>query len=322
MNDYKDLIPKDKHDVSGIGKLMLLSDEEIEGVVSGLLNWIQDMNWPVAKYVIKVLGVHKNVVEKHLLKALKVEQKDAEWKKNIIRELLYEWSLYPSDELVLEEIRRIANNPTNEEKEELVDEAARTYLEDYKNPDNITTVIFVRHAKSVYGEDDRNRPLSEEGIEDSKTVLKVLNGRNIDVFMCSPYKRSMDTIKEAADYYKINILVDERLRERKCGSYDSESLKKRWNDFTYAEENGECLKSVQDRNTEALGDILTNYKGKTIVIGTHGTALSTILNKYNSMYDYDYFLRIVNWMPYVVEAKFSGDKLIKISEIAYVNKEV
>ena len=27
MNDYKDLIPKDKHDVSGIGKLMLLSDE-------------------------------------------------------------------------------------------------------------------------------------------------------------------------------------------------------------------------------------------------------------------------------------------------------
>ena len=40
------------------------------------------------------------------------------------------------------------------------------------------------------------------------------------------------------------------------------------------------------------------------------------------MYDYDFFLRIVNWMPYVVEAKFSGDKLIKISEIAYVNKEV
>ena len=34
-----------------------------------------------------------------------------------------------------------------------------------------TNIIFVRHAQSVYGEDDRNRPLSEEGLKDREIKL-------------------------------------------------------------------------------------------------------------------------------------------------------
>ena len=60
--------------------------------------------------------------------------------------------------------------------------------------ENITDIIFVRHAQSVYGEDDRNRPLSEDGLKDRQIVLDVLKDRKIDAFLCSPYKRSIDTI--------------------------------------------------------------------------------------------------------------------------------
>ena len=35
---------------------------------------------------------------------------------------------------------------------------------------------------------------------------------------------------------------------------------------------------VQNRNIEALNEILSDNADKEIVIGTHGTALSTILN--------------------------------------------
>ena len=35
---------------------------------------------------------------------------------------------------------------------------------------------------------------------------------------------------------------------------------------------------VQGRNMEALNKILSDNQGKEIVVGTHGTALSTILN--------------------------------------------
>jgi len=34
------------------------------------------------------------------------------------------------------------------------------------------------------------------------------------------------------------------------------------------------------------------YEGKNIVIGTHGTALSTIINYYDSTYGYDDFERM------------------------------
>ena len=39
---------------------------------------------------------------------------------------------------------------------------------------NRTTVIFVRHARSRYGEDDRIRPLTEDGMKDREIVLELL----------------------------------------------------------------------------------------------------------------------------------------------------
>ena len=183
-----------------------------------------------------------------------------------------------------------------------------------------TNIIFVRHAQSVYGEDDRTRPLSEAGLKDREIVLDTLKDRQINAFLSSPYKRSMDTIKPASEHFGMDITTDERLRERKAGSYEEGLLEKRWQDFTFAEEGGECLDSVQKRNIEALTDILDKYKGKTIVIGTHGTALSTILHHYNNDFGVKDFLRIVNWMPYIVELRFNNNELVELIELAHVDK--
>ena len=73
---------------------------------------------------------------------------------------------------------------------------------------------------------------------------------------------------------------------------------------------------------EALRDILRDYAGQTVVIGTHGTALSTILNYYNPDFGLQDFLRIVNRMPCIMEMTFSGDRLLGISELAHVEKEM
>ena len=132
----------------------------------------------------------------------------------------------------------------------------------------------------------------------------------------------MDTIRPAAELRSMDIRTDERLRERKCGDFTSGSLEKRWADFSWAEENGESLGSVQARNMEALRDILRDYAGQTVVIGTHGTALSTILNYYNPDFGLQDFLRIVNRMPCIMEMTFSGEKLLGISELAHVEKEM
>ena len=45
-----------------------------------------------------------------------------------------------------------------------------------------------------------------------------MKDKKIDAFYCSPYKRSMDTIAEAAAFFTKEIITDERLREREKGS--------------------------------------------------------------------------------------------------------
>ena len=183
-----------------------------------------------------------------------------------------------------------------------------------------TTIIFVRHAQSVYGSDDRNRPLTGEGLRDRDIVLDTLKDRQIDAFLCSPYKRSLDTIAPTAEFFGMEIRTDERFRERKSGNFEPDFLEKRWADFHFAEENGECLASVQERNVEAFLEVLRDYAGKTVVIGTHGTALSTILNHYDPKFGLEDFLRIVKWMPYVIEMVFEEDKLLETRELAHVDK--
>ena len=187
-----------------------------------------------------------------------------------------------------------------------------------------TTVIFVRHAQSLHPwEDDRTRPLTEEGMLDRAVVLDTIKGRQIDAFFSSPYRRSVDTIQAAADYFSMSIITDERFCERKSGEYGNGmgQFSKRWTNFDYAEQGGESLRSTQERNVNALFDILDKFNGKTIVIGTHGTALSTILNYYDPAFDVDDFLRIIDWMPYIVELSFIGRELIEKRELAHIYKE-
>lgn len=188
----------------------------------------------------------------------------------------------------------------------------------------MTKVYFVRHAQPEHGwEDDRTRPLTAEGKSDAGIVLDILRDKDIDVFYCSPYKRSMDTIADAAAYLGKEIIMDERLREREKGPGGNQfgMFEKRWNDHDYHEENGESIRMVQERNIAALSEILANHKGKNIVIGTHGTALSSILNYYDPNFGCKDFLRIVDWMPYIIECDFEGNTLIAKTEHCHIEKE-
>ena len=188
----------------------------------------------------------------------------------------------------------------------------------------MTKIYFVRHAQPEHDwEDDRTRPLTKEGEKDSAIVFEFLKDKQIDVFYSSPYKRSMDTITDSAGFFNKGIITDERLREREKGENGNNQgmFRKRWSDHDYHEEGGESIAVVQKRNIEALTEILRDNIDKEVVVGTHGTALSTILNFYDKSFGCDDFLRIIDWMPYVIELDFEGDKLVGKVEHCYVLKE-
>ncbi len=183
----------------------------------------------------------------------------------------------------------------------------------------MTTIYFVRHAQPNYdNHNDLERELTAKGLEDRKRVTAFLMDKSVDVVLSSPYKRAVDTVKDFADRARLNIGIIPDFRERKVESVwidDFESFcKQQWADFTYKLSDGESLQEVQERNIAALQEVLTDHKDQTIIIGTHGTALATILNYYDSSFGYDDFQRIRHFMPWIVKLTFDGERLIKIEE--------
>ncbi len=88
-----------------------------------------------------------------------------------------------------------------------------------------------------------------------------------------------------------------------------------WSDFAYKLSDGECLQEVQTRNISALQQVIYKHAGKNIVVGSHGTALSTIINYYDHSFGYNDFERIKNVMPWIVEFVFDENtKCIGIEE--------
>ena len=92
----------------------------------------------------------------------------------------------------------------------------------------------------------------------------------------------------------------------------------RWRSEDWKKEWGESIADVKKRNVEALLDVLDKYEGHNIVVGTHGTALSTILDFLSPQYGYDDFLRMMDWMPNIVEVVFDGKKVIAINELGHL----
>lgn len=188
----------------------------------------------------------------------------------------------------------------------------------------MTSIYFIRHAQPDHGwEDDRTCPLTDEGLYDSRKVTEFLRNIKMDCYISSPYKRSFDTIKESAVEHSADIIMDERFREREKGLNGNNlgMFQKRWNDFDFHEEGGESLNMVQKRNIEAVFQILNSHKDENIVIGTHGTALSTILNYFEPSYCCDDFLIIIDFMPYIIRLDFDGVNFIGKEELLIIEKE-
>lgn len=180
-------------------------------------------------------------------------------------------------------------------------------------------VYFVRHAKPDFSvHDDLTRPLTDEGMKMSEKLIKFFEDKNITKIFSSPYKRSIDTVRGIAEAFNLDIELVEDFRERKITDRWIEDFngfaRNQWDDFNYKLTGGETLKEVQDRNINALKRILKEYRYGDIVIGTHGTALSTIINYFNKDFNYDAFERIKDIMPWVVCIEFAGDTLVRIEE--------
>jgi len=124
------IVPKDKYDLSSVRELGSKSDDDLEPYIEELLNWVQDLNWPVALPICKRLSEYRKDLNKPLLKVL--NSNDAIWKYNVITQIVTELS-DPIPEKIIEPLVQIINSPSEEEKLEQVDLVANDIMVRYSH---------------------------------------------------------------------------------------------------------------------------------------------------------------------------------------------
>jgi 2,3-bisphosphoglycerate-dependent phosphoglycerate mutase len=160
-----------------------------------------------------------------------------------------------------------------------------------------TTIFMIRHAESpfIFGE-ERTRKLSKDGELDAEKVAKLMLNEKIDVIISSPFARSIQTIKPIATTRNLEIEMHEELKERMIkGNYKlpweevEPAIKKSFQDKDYCLLGGETTRQAQERAVPIIKQLLKEYEGQSIVLGTHGNIMTIIMNYFDRKYGYDFW---------------------------------
>ncbi len=190
----------------------------------------------------------------------------------------------------------------------------------------MTKIYFIRHCEPNFNNHhDLTRELSEKGMADTRLVTEYLWDKNICAVLSSNYKRAVDTVKPFADSIGLPVITEPDFRERQVDGEWIEDFnsfaKNQWADFDFKLSGGESLREVQERNIRALKAVLTDYEGKNVAIGSHGTALSTIINHYVPSFGHENFRKIQGIMPWIVIFSFEKNTCLSIEAFDPFSKE-
>lgn len=170
----------------------------------------------------------------------------------------------------------------------------------------MTELYFVRHSKIVYTHDDFSRQLSEEGKKYVPLVTEAFKDIELDAIVSSPYIRVIDTIKDVAEMKCLKIETYHDLRERKVANEFIDDFHtfttNQWHDFDFKLDGGESINEVQKRGSAALEDVMQKYEKKKVLVGTHGTFMSVMLNYYDPAIDLEFWRHVK--MPDIYKATF------------------
>jgi 2,3-bisphosphoglycerate-dependent phosphoglycerate mutase len=180
-----------------------------------------------------------------------------------------------------------------------------------------TNLYFVRHAHSRYTPEELTRPLSAKGFDDAGVVAEKLSGENLDVFISSPYLRALQTIQGAADQFGREIVIRDGFKERLLSDRPVEdfdnAIAKVWSDWDFSWEGGESNVAAQKRGVQATLEVLDEFSGKNIVVGTHGNIMVLIMNYFDQRFDLDFWKQLE--MPEIYRLAFEGHELVKVDRV-------
>ncbi|MBK5435197.1 MULTISPECIES: histidine phosphatase family protein [Bacillus] len=185
-----------------------------------------------------------------------------------------------------------------------------------------TYIYMVRHGESPKLEgNERTRGLTEKGILDAHRVTEILETEGIDTFISSPYKRAMLTIEKSANYHEKEIVVYENLKECRFLSEDKiisdkevyPLVKKMFSNPDFTLTGGESYVDCQRRVVKILKEILMDFQGHKIVVGTHGLVMTLMMNYFDNQYGLEFLMNTSK--PDVYKLEFKDEQLINVERL-------
>lgn len=126
MENFEDLLPRHKSDNARVEMIKKMERDKIIPLLPSLLEWVQDMNWPVAPSVLELLLTFPEEILPHVQEVLSSD--DDNWKWFILNYLVIELSV-ESRVQFKDYLTRMAETPTQNELAEEMNEIAKEILE-------------------------------------------------------------------------------------------------------------------------------------------------------------------------------------------------
>jgi len=125
MSDLYNLIPRDKHDFERVDVLKNIDKDDLIKLIPKLIEWLQDINWPIAMDVSKLLLTIPVETTPFIRNVLAGD--DDIWKEWCLRYIVKD-SPTELRENLKEDLERIAYRPTKGEELEEVHKTAQEIL--------------------------------------------------------------------------------------------------------------------------------------------------------------------------------------------------
>ncbi|PGB53794.1 histidine phosphatase family protein [Bacillus anthracis] len=185
-----------------------------------------------------------------------------------------------------------------------------------------TYIYMVRHSESPKLDGgERTRGLTEKGSLDVHKVTDILKTEGIDTFISSPYKRAVLTIEKTANLYEREILIYENLKE--CMFFSGDQVisdkevyplvQKMFSNPGYALAEGESYADCQRRVVKVLKEILMDFQGQKIVIGTHGLVMTLMMNYFDKQYGFEFLMNTSK--PDIYKMEFKEKQLMNVERL-------
>lgn len=164
-------------------------------------------------------------------------------------------------------------------------------------------IIFARHGLTDYNVKNKvcgtsSAMLTDAGKQQARLLGKKLKNKGIDVIICSPLQRAVDTAELANETLGKKIIIDERFTEWDYGTYEGVDFNEVFDEFQKAKlqfgvrlGGGESVIELSHRVFCAIDDIRAKYKDKTVLVVCHG-GICRVAKMYfedMTMYDFEHF---------------------------------